>query len=828
MPSNEEEYAEDFTQNRSRTRRVQRACDTCRRRKSRCNGSPGTRCATCLYGGLECTYIIEATKRPRRKSNYVVQLESRLEQAEASVRRLRGGMTSSALEILDNPDKLPAYAYLKLTQHAVRALVRPQPPPQPEDLLHTEISRRLESLTIDARSDNTHRRFIGKSSGVALVHAAVDYKEAYAKDERRARSPCPKAPADEERPWASLRMQYWQYVPWSVPGPLLVVPQPLRFPPQPLLERLVDAYFTHMNVFLPLLHRPTFERAIREGLHLQGNAGGGTPGGSGQTFGATVLLVCAIGSRYEKDGYSAAAHEARYAGGGDEDRPRERVSELACGWEWFNQVPLKGNHVFAKATLYDLQYYCLALLFLEGAAAPQAVWTLVGLGLRLAQDVGVHRRKNIVERPTVEGELWKRAFWVLLYMDRMISSGMGRSCAIQFDEFDLEPPIECDDDYWEDPYHPFEQPEGLPSKIAFFNTLMRLNHILAFSLKALYSLTKLRVALGIDANWEESIVTELDSVLNQWRDEIPEHLRWDPDRQDPVFFYQSVALHCAHCQLQILIHRPFIPMVRKSAPMAFPSLAICTSAARACANMVDIQRQRKGNVPAFFNLQSVFSAGIILLLNVWSGQRTGLMPDPTREMANVHKCMEVIKLCEDRWQSAGLFWDILSELASVGQLPLAGQSTQAADPGKRPRAPHPRCSAEPIPEGIAFSSRGPNQTSLESTISDLHYAPSPQSFSGQIGDEDVGFGASSMAPMFAPPPPSEAWFAPEDPFASHGGAPGGSVVDEMMSLIDRDTIAMWTNAPTGIEVDDWGTYFSSFSEITQGQQMHGEFGSNGS
>jgi hypothetical protein len=54
--------------------------------------------------------------------------------------------------------------------------------------------------------------------------------------------------------------------------------------------------------------------------------------------------------------------------------------------------------------------------------------------------------------------------------------------------------------------------------------------------------------------------------------------------------------------------------------------------------------------------------------------------------------------------------------------------------------------------------------------------------------------------MFAPPPPpSEAWFAPEDPFASHGGAPGGSVPDEMMSLIDSDTIAMWTNAPTGFE-----------------------------
>jgi hypothetical protein len=44
----------------------------------------------------------------------------------------------------------------------------------------------------------------------------------------------------------------------------------------------------------------------------------------------------------------------------------------------------------------------------------------------------------------------------------------------------------------------------------------------------------------------------------------------------------------------------------------------------------------------------VFTSAIVLLLNVWSGKRTGLVPDPSREMVNVHKCMEVVRLCEDR------------------------------------------------------------------------------------------------------------------------------------------------------------------------------------
>ena len=62
------------------------------------------------------------------------------------------------------------------------------------------------------------------------------------------------------------------------------------FPPPDLLSKLVDAYFTHLNIYLPLLHRPSFEKCLREGLHL-----------IQVTFGAIVLLVCANGARWVDD-----------------------------------------------------------------------------------------------------------------------------------------------------------------------------------------------------------------------------------------------------------------------------------------------------------------------------------------------------------------------------------------------------------------------------------------------------------------------------------------------------------------------------------------------
>ena len=132
-----------------------------------------------------------------------------------------------------------------------------------------------------------------------------------------------------------------------------------------------------------------------------------------------------------------------------------------------------------------------------------------------------------------------------------------------------------------------------------------------------YSINKSKVLLGfVGPKWEQHIVAELDSALNKWVDSVPDHrqsqyfisfkcpgsshflvsVRWDPNREDLTFFNQSAFLHASFYHLQILIHRPFIPSPRKPSPLSFPSLAICTNAARSCSHVVDIHRRRT-NLP---------------------------------------------------------------------------------------------------------------------------------------------------------------------------------------------------------------------------------------
>ncbi|KIJ07117.1 hypothetical protein PAXINDRAFT_19682 [Paxillus involutus ATCC 200175] len=279
-----------------------------------------------------------------------------------------------------------------------------------------------------------------------------------------------------------------------------------------------------------------------------------------------------------------------------------------------------------------------------------------------------------------------------------MSSSLGRPCAIQdeeyidlgfwqhlsygiFDSFDLDLPIECDDEYWDhlDPEQAFKQPPDKPSMISFFTNYLKLNHILAFALRTIYSINKFKIHLGfVGQQWEEHIVAEHDSALNEWIDAVPQHLCWDPTREtNSPFFMQSSTLYTNYYLIQIYIHRPFIPYPGKPSLISFPSLTICTNAARSCSHFIDVyKRCSRASFMSPFLQNPAFAAGIVLAFNIWRGKQSGFSIDPEKEMAEVGKCMSVLKRLEKRWHVARQFWGILHDLATVGDFPLPESSPQ--------------------------------------------------------------------------------------------------------------------------------------------------------
>ncbi|KAF8557065.1 hypothetical protein OG21DRAFT_1435731 [Imleria badia] len=898
MSSGEDDYNQDYNDLEnsstivpdSKKRRVQRACDTCRRKKIRCDGSqmPGNRCSNCITYSFECTYV-EAAKKRGPPKGYVERLEIRLDKMEKLLQKsgivpcanvfstskvcpdadfsheLGGGRIDRETWQKGNASASSSAHIINATSTTYSNTNTPLEdlvPSDDDDILTLRLSERFKSMNISHKQ----ARFFGKSSGVMLIQKAIDLKKEVTGSEGL---PLPVRlfrPVDDE------------CYPWERAAKNFEEPEH-TFPDEDLGMALVDLYFVHLNPLAPLLHRPTFEQQIMQGVQLRNPC-----------FGSVYLLVCAVASRYSDDPRVFL------------DTVEGRASEHSLGWKFFQQVQMVRRTLLGPPCLEDLQTYCLSVLFLHGTSAPQACWTIVGIGIRLAQDVGAHRRKSYNEAPSVEGELWKRAFWVLVLYDRQMSSSLGRPCAIQDEDFDLDFPIDCDDEYWEhpDPQQAFKQPPDKPSTIAFFISFLKLNNILSFAHRTIYSINKSKILLGfVGQQWEQHIVAELDSSLNKWIDEVPDHLRWDPTRDvNSVFFMQSTTLYSNYYYVQIAIHRPFIPSPRKPSPLSFPSLAICTNAARSCSHVIDIFRKRATGYAPFLQLHA-FTAGIVLLLNIWGGKRSGLSTDPSKEMADVHKCMGLLKSCESRWHTAGRLWDILYELASVGDLPLPQPSPQGGTKRERD-SDSPTLSSRPVsiskecPRTIAGSRRvtrdahsQPQQSRQQQPLPSQHL----QSYNLPVYSNDLGRlpvhgqvhfqEAAPPASTSGPTHSSDMWYSslssgtqqptnpepalttghnyahgdayaidnlfldhmlgpygglstqPTHTSAGHDGgshsaasdlqafmdaATAGSMQPSMMHTngmldVDPDTIAMWSSAPTGFEVNDWGAYLSNVSEI---------------
>jgi hypothetical protein len=99
------------------------------------------------------------------------------------------------------------------------------------------------------------------------------------------------------------------------------------FPEPDLLRALVDLYFDNLNVLMPLLFRPSFERSLARSAHLSDDA-----------FARLLLLVCSLGSRCSDD-------------------PRvlsEDGASTTAGWFWFKEAQATRTPIL-HITLEEIQ-----------------------------------------------------------------------------------------------------------------------------------------------------------------------------------------------------------------------------------------------------------------------------------------------------------------------------------------------------------------------------------------------------------------------------------------------------------------------------------------
>ncbi|KAF8650427.1 hypothetical protein AX16_005231 [Volvariella volvacea WC 439] len=770
-------------------RRTQGACDICKQKKGDSATMPGNRCSNCIAFGSECTHLAAKASKRRNLQNMQHFDEQAGDDNVESTQGLVSAILSSSgvtalptdpLVVRNTLRRIAVYARSLETEVAKLRRLQAESSrensvpseasqipedegselPFAEDLI--DVTRELKWLTLNT----SNNRAFGQSSGIMLV-----------KDAMNAKTDSGIETSDENFLQGRKRPEFWRISPWEAEVPHST--KRLEFPPPDLMQNLVQLYFKCVHPHMPFLHRGSIERSIAEGMHVRD-----------RHFGSLILAMCALGSRYTDD-------------------PRvylEGANSHSAGWKFYCQVDLvQSSNSPHLTSLYQLQTLCIGIIYRYGTSSSEGAWMLIAMGTRYCHEIGVHRRRR-GQKHTIEDELWKRAYWILVCMDALVCSYLGRPRCTHPDDYDLDLPVNCDDEYWEhpDPQLAWKQPAGKLSMSYAFIALVQLVEILGVAQRSIYSVR--RAGLLSDQTpprgWDQRIVVQLDSALNSWLDSLPDYLRWDPHGDLQPFFDQSVSLYSSYYHVQMQIHRPFIPAPGKQSPVSFPSLAICANAARSCCHVIEVH-SKKGYLPLPHVQSALFTSGVTLLLNVWGGKHSGSSVNLQKEMADVQKCVNMLRKYEPWWYQAGQFCDILYELSSIGELPLQERTPPSM---KRPREEDahstpesfddftlPTYSAElgQLPIDAPLSSFDKSLTGVSDPFTSTLISPeTPAEFAGLMSDFQGYYtppSSSYLSPATLSPPASS-------PNAGLFGAPG-------------DTLNNWMNAnATNVNPHSWSTW----------------------
>ncbi|OSD08461.1 hypothetical protein PYCCODRAFT_1462684 [Trametes coccinea BRFM310] len=448
--------------------RGSRACTVCRRLKMKCVGAEnGPPCKRCQTGNHEC--IFEESNRGKRstkKHEILTRSLRKMERTLDTVLRSLGNPSIASGMLSRSPS--PTLA----TQNTQALINSPSPPPSPASERRSHVSHQPPaSPKMHSLPDNSLNP-LGLLAEASLAN-------------RRAQAAAKTSSSNEQS--GDQAMVGVASDVYFKPGPMTILPlrrlyierqvQPemLSFVSTEEVVALFKIYFDHMNVHSPLLD-PEFH----------------TPSLVCSRSPFLLTSICAVASRF----YDA--------------RPdlHPKLSDLARKLAF--QVPARGykSVEIVQAYLINTLWGCGPVQRYE----QDQTWLLLGMAIRMATDLNLHRRSTGVSPDTPEGRARDREVhnrertWIFCFcLDRSFSAQMGKPYSIKEDYMIRNA------SQWA------RSPVAIPSDSALAG-YADLQRILTRSLDLLYSGTTNSSGLQVDCDFLLVIKT-METQLLAWHHE---------------------------------------------------------------------------------------------------------------------------------------------------------------------------------------------------------------------------------------------------------------------------------------------------------------------
>ncbi|KLO15521.1 hypothetical protein SCHPADRAFT_259949 [Schizopora paradoxa] len=482
-----------------------------------------------------------------------------------------------------------------------------------------------------------------------------------------------------------------------------------HLPSKEMQKQLIELYFMHVHPYLPVLHKEDFledfTALISEDLEIdrgrsstvqntrngassiartdgssRSNADSGNLDRSRSSRIPTLLLfaIFAIAARYSpvlpgspvQSRHGLPTDEAGTDVDIDTSLPAPPPGSMSTRGDGFLE---HAKELLDRTYANSRPSTCQALLLMGyreiGIGAMAQSWLYIGMAVRMAQDLGMHRSSDRWQR--MDGPLFnyrqqqvrKRIWYTCVVLDKYVSAYIGRPLSIFESDYDTQLPGV--DELEETELWTATDPNvGLPTVpgrlLSCFNESARLSSILASVVQTIYAVKP------VTSRQLEAV--QLEQTLDRWYLDLPAHLRYTPGGQIPPA--NVLILHMQYWCTVLLLHRPFIrhyitirlkqmnspdsPIEPRAYSAAQKNFDLCVSAANHITSIISTYADNYclKRAPVFLSYY-IFTAGIMHLTTLT------IAPSDPQASVGLAKCLDCLRKVEVVWPSATRAWELL-------------------------------------------------------------------------------------------------------------------------------------------------------------------------
>uniref|UniRef100_A0A0D2Y6G0 Zn(2)-C6 fungal-type domain-containing protein n=1 Tax=Fusarium oxysporum (strain Fo5176) TaxID=660025 RepID=A0A0D2Y6G0_FUSOF len=406
----------------TKRRRIALACNACRLRKSRCDGTRPS-CSSCVSLGLDCQYEPgDSAANVIVRKQYISDLESRVYNVEQVVQRLNsffeGHLSACATATTGNTAAAAA---------RYRPPLNVSPPAASSPVLEETNDGSLPRATgleepqdEDATTNGMAMAFVEEHTSAFFGGSSnVNFTRLLLKAVNRIRNPARRQGATVDRQHelneTSLAKASQPFTNPVATSPDTGPKAMTTLPPAEEMDRMLDVYFKTAGTVFPFIH----EESMRK-TYTTCRANNWTR--VRRTFLGTLNVIFATIASADRDAIPSA-------------RERQKKSNV-----FFKRATdLCGELSKQVISIEIVQYLVLVVIHCQGAQRSVQAWNILGLAVRSAMALGLHSAQAREGFDELQAE-YRRRTWVVIYcMDKVLSVAFGRPAIIP-DEYMLDRP----------------------------------------------------------------------------------------------------------------------------------------------------------------------------------------------------------------------------------------------------------------------------------------------------------------------------------------------------------------------------------------------------